>query len=257
MKFLTFIGLATVVLLSGCGKKDYAFYKENIGEAEVRLKLCEQAAIDAVKTLNQDKLDELRKDEECLAADQAKKDHKKELAEQRAAERREIAAERKKQFDTAVENLLVKFEALELKELESLHTTCKSYNRDQRPECFAKDTIVKRKIEALKQSLSDQYQGEALETYSAKMCAGIDYDKNQCDLTKDLLKEQRASAISAYLDNRDSLKSDFNDCQSHYQGLLDKKKRREASDYLNTWKCSTVGDAAKRIKIRNFRDPIS
>ncbi len=239
-----------------CSKPDVAYYKNNLDEAETRLKQCEIDIVAAIRANDKDTIEALQSDKECLAAEVALKEHRKKLAEDAAVERQKLAQEARVRFEKQLSVKKEELSSVELDELIKKKKDCPFTRRNDDPECAAVVMVLKSRTEAEKQRISEDYQGESLVAYSAKLCQGIEFHELKCTLSKDVIKEQRKMTVASYLDDREKLKSTFNECQANYQKLRSDKKRNEARDYSKTWKCSTVLEAAKKIKIRNFSKPI-
>ncbi|MDP8052729.1 hypothetical protein QJU23_09930 [Pasteurella atlantica] len=219
----------SALLLTGCSEKDKAYYLSHIDNAKSKLKQCEKQMFEAMSSKDKEKFEAIRKDKECIAADQAIRENRKiqiEKArlEKEALEKSEISKARKK--------LNEKFAKLDWKEIayQYVNSDCakKLFISSNDYLCRAFKALYDEKAEQgktalLKNSLEQLF--ELKKTY----CAKDQRRYSTCDIWKSAVKEQSATEFS---------KLDFEQ--------LDRQKNKYCeygSKYYDA--CSTLQDVAR------------
>lgn len=233
---------------------------------------------EALKAKNKNKFESLVKDKECNIARTVMREHNQHIAElQREITRKEyekkrieeekIKEEEKKKLEKEKTEKAVLFEKEYMKELNSLKTmeyatfdkikeTCTmwSVTSSTSAKCKAYLELKEAKKLAEINQLKEKYPKGNLEVFRNKVCKGLDFDKVYCELSKKGARELESETINHYVNHRDMLKIDFNQCQSEYQKL--RGKWIEQDTLINRFKCRTVGRAAAELKVYGFSKPI-
>ena len=277
--YLKFAVSGLIVLsIVGCGEKNKEYYEANIDKAEQKSIECETSMKKALEAKNKNKFESLAKDKECNIAYKVMKEHKQHIAElQREIKRKEyekkrieeerIKEEEKKKLEKEKAEKAVLFEKEYMKELSSLETmkytkfdkikeTCTmwSVTLSTSAKCKAYFELKEAKKLAEINQLKEKYPKGKLEVFRDKVCKGLNYDKVYCELSQKGASELESETISHYVNHRDILKMDFNQCQSEYLRLKGKWKERNA--LTNSFKCRTVSRAAGKLKVYGFSKPI-
>ncbi|WP_345860739.1 hypothetical protein [Shewanella algae] len=257
---LIFILMATFGLFA-CSEHDLPYYQSNLDKAESKVKECEAALKEAFSAKDKDQLKVLSEDLECKAAKQAHTEYQRELSKleqkKRAEERLKQRELEQAQYEEEVEKYTKELTEMPIADFYAIRKECSLLSFGQRPaKCKAFDEIKEAKVTAELDVLIKKYEGEKLSEYNQEQCKGINYNEVNCDLSREAVKKQRQDQIDYYLTNRDALKSAFNTCQAQYAELKKARKLTEARQYVQTFECSVVADAARKLKVYDFSKPI-
>ena len=277
--YLKFVVSGLIVLsIVGCGEKNKEYYEANIDKAEQKNIECETFMKEALKANNKDRFESLVKDKECNIAHKVMRDHKQHIAElqreinhqeyekQRIAEEK-IREEKKKKAEKEKAEKAVLFEKEYKKELNSLKTmqyakfdkikkTCTmwSVTSSTSPKCRAYLELKEAKKLAEINQLKEKYPKGNLEKFRDTVCKGLDFDEVYCELSQKAARELESETTAFYVNHRDMLRKDFNQCQSEYQRLQGKWKERNA--LTSSFECRTVSNAAAQLRVYGFSKPI-
>ena len=277
--YLKFVVSGLIVLsIVGCGEKNKEYYETNIDKAEQKNIECETSMKEALIAKNKNKFESLAKDKECNIARNVMHEHKQHLAElQREINRKEyekkrieevkIREEEKKKLEKEKAEKAVLFEKEYMKEISSLETmqyakfdkikeTCTMWSVTSTTSAKCKAYLELKEAKKLAEinKLKETYPKGNLEIFRDKVCKGLNFDKVYCELSQQGARELESETIAYYVDHRDILKIDFNQCQSEYQRLKGKWKERGA--LADSFKCRTVGSAAAKLNVYGFSKPI-
>jgi len=277
--YLKFVVSGLIVLsIVGCGEKNKEYYEANVDKAEQKNTECETSIKEALKAKNKNKFESLIKDKECNIARKVMKEHKQHIAElQREIKRKEyekkrieeekIKEEEKKKLEKEKAEKAALFEKEYVQELSSLETmeyvkfdkikeTCTmwSVTSSTSAKCKAYLELKEAKKLAEIKQLKEKYPKGSLEVFRNKVCKGLNFDKVYCELSQKGARELESETINHYVNHRDLLKIDFNQCQSEYKRLQGKWKEQDT--LINSFKCRTVRRAAAELKVYGFAKPI-
>jgi len=255
------IVIGALLSISACSERNQAYYEANIDEAELKVKDCEAAMKAAFLAQDEEQLESVTKDPECKFAIKVFGEHKKNLANiKREIEAKELEKEKEQQekiFKQQYTEQLVALKKLPYSEYVSLSKEC-------RPQFMSKGTAKCSAYKELKQeretteitALKEKYIDGKLEAHRDKSCAGIQYDQVVCQLSRVAAQQQKKEKIDYYIANRDQLKIQFNLCHKKYNSLVKLRKYNEARASVTTYQCSIVGNAAAKLKVHSFKNPI-
>jgi len=266
--YIKFVVSGLIILsIVGCGEKNKEYYEANIDKSEQKNIECETSIKEALKAKNKNKFESLVKDKECNIARKVMKEHKQHIAElQREIERKEyekkrIEEEKEKAkkaalFEKEYVQELSSLETMEYVKFDKIKETCTmwSVTSSTSAKCKAYLELKEAKKLAEIKQLKEKYPKGSLEVFRNKVCKGLNFDKIYCELSQKGARELESETINRYVNHRDILKIDFNQCQSEYQKLRGKWIERDA--YINSFKCRTVGRAAAELKVYGFSKPI-
>ena len=246
MKYKIIVSLVLAFSLSACSDNDLPYYLSNINDAKDKVSECNAEMEKAFLSKNESLFKSVSQNSECNAAKQAIIEYKRNKAK--------LAKERKQaEYEANVKKYTTELTKIPFSDFYTIGKEC-LFNRSAKCEAFKKlkDIRTLSEIELMINSNKD----EKLDVYSKKICAGIDYNEIQCDLSKKALAKQNKEKIEYYLANRDKLAISFNACQAEYQKLTKEKKYRKAMDVINTYQCRLIRDAASKLRIYDFSKSI-
>lgn len=251
------------VSLVGCSEHDEEYYAGNLEAAQTKVKECEERTKQAFLEKDKDKLQSISEDKECIAADKIYRIHKSKLRkiehEQQQERLKKEQEEKSKKFDAEYKKHITELETLPYTDfLVVQEQHCKRLTFEKvKPICKAFNELKPIKENEQINILKQKYKDKELEDYKDGVCKGLSFDKIQCSLSKQAVREQREEIKTYYLDNRDALKKDFNECSNRYSAFRKAGKHREATQSLKEYKCQMVGKAARELKVYSFKKPIS
>jgi len=270
--YLKFIVSGLIVLsIVGCGEKNKEYYEANIDKAEQKNIECETSMKEALVAKNKNKFESLAKDKECNIAHKVIQEHKQHISElqreinRKEYEKKQIEEEKIREKEKAEKAVL--FEKEYMKELTSLKImqyakfdkikeTCTMWRVTSTTSAKCKAYLELKEAKRLTEinQLKEKYPKGNLEVFRDNVCKGLDFDKVYCELSQEGARELVSETIEHYVDHRDTLRIDFNQCQSEYQRLQGKWEERGA--LTDSFKCRTVGSAAAKLKVYGFSKPI-
>jgi hypothetical protein len=251
----------TLGSLTACSKHDLAYYQGNLDEAQEKVAECEAAAEEAFKSADKEEITAILEDAECRAADKVHREHKHELAKlerkKRQEERERKRAEEEKAYQVEYEKQKPLVAALSIEEFYAAQKEChRTFSMKPAPKCKAIDDMKKEKDDAEIGALIKKYPGDALKTFNKESCQGLKFSEVYCSLSRNAVNKQSKDKVEYYLQNRQELKTVFNQCQKQIKALNTSSKWREANDVARTFKCDTVSKAAQKLRVFGFGKPI-
>jgi len=251
------------VSLVGCSERNEEYYAGNLEAAQTKVQECEDQTKQAFIEKDKDKLQSISEDKECLAAQNIYRTHKSNLRklerEQQQERLEKEQQEQVKKFEAAYKKHTKKLKTLSYADFlvvqeqhckrltfEKIKPICKAFN-DLKPIKDNEQVII----------LKQKFKDKELEVYKEGVCMGLSFDETQCSLSKRAVREQQEEVQTYYLNNRDALKKDFNECSNRYSTFRKAGKHREATESLKEYKCQMVGKAARKLKVYSFKKPIS
>jgi hypothetical protein len=241
--------LLMAVLVTGCSKHDQAYYADNLDKAEEKIAECKADMMQAINDLDKDAAREVATDMECEYAQRAVAEYNRKKHE----EARRLAAEK---FAKEYQEQQAILEKMEFREFLQYGKQCAQYTSFNQPNCKAYSDLKKEKMQKEKRHLVEQYPNEKLEEYKERVCKGIDYDETYCNLARTAVNDVKEDKIVFYQQNREALVADFNECQSIYQDLVDKKMKKEAKLAVDSYKCQLALAGARKLKVYSFSKPL-
>jgi hypothetical protein len=255
MKKLFVSGLFVCVMgvSSGCAEHDTAYYQSNIAEAKEKSEECHKELMSAVEAEDKDRLIALQEDKECRAADRVYRQHKRELARLEEEKKR---AETKRKFEEEYKKQLAYYQKIDVYALFEQKADCRSFVLSQSAKCKAYKEVYNAKLSNEVETMTVE-KPEILTSLITKSCSGLNFNNIKCIVARDAMNAKRKKAVEHYLSNRNALKVTFNECVDRFRALRDARKFEDARLHLNTFTCSTVGEAARKLRVYSFNKPIS
>lgn len=259
--YIKLLFIILIVGLAACSERDLPFYQANLKEAEVKYYECKLEAQEAGMAFDRDKMMEVIVDPECKAATKAVSKYrqaKEALEYERREEERMVKLEKQRlvfsqEYEAHINTML----AMDIESFYEIDKVCgRGLSFKSTAQCKAFYEVKKARVNTELYLLIEKYSGNKLAEFSKKQCKGIGYNEMYCRLSRDAIKKRWQDEVEYYLENRGAMKTAFNKCQSKYTALKDLNKRIEAREYIKTFQCSTVSDAAKKLKVYNFSEPI-
>jgi len=253
------IGIILVFLLVGitaCSNRDQSYYESNLEAAKEKIGECRKLATLAFVSGDYKKVADVKKDKECIAANDAIDSvikAKRQLAKKKSKE--EYDAKRKKD-DAAYVKFKLEFNKMELKELhDNIEVDC-HYKTSRPRRCSAANHILDEKIKLAAPGLADKHDGEELKTQRNKSCEKQSPDRSNCKLLTKSYEIKYRAQVQTYLENKDQFKAAYNKCVAEYMKLKRSEGWRAAAKHIEEFECHTVEYVAKNKKIFGFNKPI-
>lgn len=268
MDFKKLIIIFALLSASGCSDHNQEYYEANIDEAESKVNECEASFKAAFVAWDEEELKALSEDSECNFAAEVFTEYKMNLARierELKKEEEELKKEEKELKEKEEERIykkeysekMISLKDLAYFEFVKLKKDCKPmFGSKNTAKCKAYNELKKDRDIAEIEVLKDKYPDGKLEEFRDKSCKGMDYDEVYCELSRKAEAQQKEEKVEYYISNRDKLKNDFNQCHEKYMALQQSKKWEEARKLIRAYKCSVVGEAASRLKVRNWNKPI-
>jgi hypothetical protein len=248
-KVVSTLTIITAIAISGCSKNDQAYYADNLDKAEEKIAECKADLREAIDNQDKDALRDVTTDMECEYAQRAVAEfNRKKHEEARRLAAEKFAQEYKEHSET--------LEKMTFKDFLQFGKQCQRYESFSQAQCKAYSDLKASKKQAEKRNLVEQYPNEKLEEYKERVCKGIDYDETYCELARSAVNGVKEDKIVFYQQNRDALVEDFNECQTIYQDLVDKKMKKEAKLAVDSYKCQLALAGARKVKVYNFSKPM-
>ncbi len=256
--------LATTVaatLLAGCSEHDLPYYQSHLDEAQTKVNECKDALKTAFVAQDKDALKKVAEDGECRAADQARREYQQQLAEQERALREEESkkqkAEAERQYAADYEQAKADLAGLRDDAFFDYSKQCKLVIFGQpSAQCKAFTELEPARSEAAVVALITRFPKEQLITYKKDHCQGINFSESQCQLSERAVDKQHDDQIAFYLNNRDQLKTDFNNCNEQITQLKKERKYDESSEFAHTYQCKLALEAAGHLKVYGYGKPL-
>ncbi|MCF2245863.1 hypothetical protein [Photobacterium iliopiscarium] len=246
MKNKIIITLGFALSLSACSDNDVSYYSSHIDDAKDKIKECNSLMEKAFRSADEAKFKSITQNVECNAARQALHEYKRNEAK--------LARERKQaEYAVNIKKYTKELIKMPFPAFYSLDKECLFNNS---PKCGAYRDLEKSRTLSEIELIINSNKDEKLISYNNKVCAGIDYNQIQCNLSRKALDKQHSDKIKYYLTNRDKLATSFNVCQAEYQKLRTEKKYGKAMKAIDTYQCRIVRDAASKLHIYDFSKPI-
>lgn len=261
MNIKTLIAVGASLFLLACSERNLEYYEKNISKAEEKTQECDLELEAAMTANNVKAMKEISSNQECAFAYTALIAHKKRIRQaEREIKRKKREAEKlaaQKIYDQEYSKNLEAFKTLKYSEFVAMSKECNSFYHGQATaRCKAyKELKVERETSEINK-LKSQYKDGQLEEFKASSCEGLKYDETMCALSKKASRNQQAEKVQYYLDNRENLKTVFNKCHQEYILLYKAGKYKAANNAARKYECKLVGDAAKKLKVWNFKKPI-
>jgi len=257
-------GLSVLIGSANAGFFDHdkAYYASHLDDAEEKIKDCKKAMAIARIDKDKEKFIEITKDEECKAAFDAVKAHKREIwEEERKARKKKEAEEKAKKkvlFDAEYKKQLDIFKAADYDKFISLgKQDCQYYSESlfgeglslKDAKCNAWKLLQKEKEEEAINHLLTQYPKEKILKYKNETCAKAAYGNPLCDLARKAYEQEKQVAIGRYDADKALLKKDFNECHEKYMKLWTKTKYDDAMKLKKSYTCTMAAEAAQRYHV--------
>ncbi|MBY6224336.1 hypothetical protein [Ferrimonas balearica] len=246
---------ALLLGLSACSERDLLYYQSNLDEAKMKVEECKETILDSISSKDKESLKSAFEDPECKAAATAYDDYRKQRAK---AEREKREEEERLVYERDFSKYISEFKAMSFSDFYMIAKGCNTFSENYKrsAKCKAFDEVEESKVEENVNALIEKYPGESLIEFRKGKCKGTGYDKGECFISREAVKQQRNSMVQNYLDNREALKSTFNACQKEYSRLRKSKKFAEANRHEESFECDMVLEAAKQLKVFSFSKPI-
>ena len=246
------------ITLTACGDKDLEYYQSNLDAAETKVEQCQKDMANAFNKADEEALKAVSEDLECNFADKAVKAHKSKIAklkrEKERAEREQKRIATEKAFNEEYQKKLAQLKAMPYQEFASQKLNCPSFGTPS-PECKAYRELRRPRKEQAVQEMVSKHSGEALDKLN-KDCKSAFPQTVQCQIANLSLRKAEADQVSAFLEDKPQLVSDFNSCQKQFSTLNKAKKYQEASHFTRTFSCRTASKAAQKLGVYGFSRPI-
>ena len=256
MKPTHILAALTLTVLSanaGLFDHDKPYYDKHPQEAQSKFESCKKAFAHAMIDRDKEKIEEIRNDTECKAAQQAYREQRRKLRqaqyEEERKKREEERAKKKVLFDEAYQKYLAKLQPLDygafMKTQKEACGNTPIFGDNlsvQDAKCKAWQDLQKEKEHAAIDDIIKQHPGDQLIVYEKKSCTN--YSNPNCRIAQIALDKAVNEQKQKYLSDIALLKKDFNDCQKRYAPLFLDGKFMEASKIEGTFKCKTAKEAA-------------
>mgnify|MGYP000055952275 CR=1 FL=1 len=255
-RITTVIALSTI--LTACGDRDLEYYQSNLDSAETKVQQCQKDMEAAFSKRDEKGLKAVSEDLECNFADKAVRDHKSKIArlkrEKERAEREQKRITAEKAFNEEYQKQLSQLEAMTYEEFAANSEKCTSYS-NRIPLCKAFRELEAPRKDKEVTLLISKYSGEELDTMN-KECKSVWPKTPNCQIINMSIRKAEADQVSAFLENKPQLVSDFNSCQKQFSTLNKSNKYQEASLFTQTFPCRTASQAARKLGVYGFSRPI-
>jgi len=263
MKLISILfGLFVVVITANAGLFDHdkAYYASHLDNADEKIKDCKKAIAIARIDKDKDKVIELMKDEECKAAFEAVREHKRKIRKAKYAVDQKKRAEEKAMADAKYE--IDYKEQLELQkkmsyaEFYKIKDSCGWAIGKVSAQCKVYQELrLKRKDQAMVDIIS-QHQGDDLIAYRKKTCKEQGYQSANCDLSIGATAKDEQDTIKKLSGDKEALKKVFNECSAKVAAYQKKMKWNEANTLTQSFKCRTVMAAARNFGVFGLSQPM-
>ncbi|MFP8965644.1 hypothetical protein ACKC9G_03575 [Pokkaliibacter sp. CJK22405] len=249
------------LLLAGCSDHDLPYYQSHLDEAKAKQEECEASMKSAFMSQDEDKLKSVVEDKECIAADKANREYRYAQAELAAKKRQEEAAkkeaEAQRQYDEEYAKAKESLSAASTEEFFKSGEDCtpKMWGKPSAA-CKAYNELEEGKLNTALSALITQFPKDKLKAQSEDRCSGINFDKTACDLLRKAVTKQQKDQVAFYLENRESLRTDFNDCVNRIKSLNKDQKYNDANEFARSYQCSMAQRAAQELKVFGFNKTI-
>jgi len=256
-----------MVAHAGLFSHDKAYYDADPKKAEEKFKECDKALAHAMIDKNLEKSQEIRNDAECKAAHQAYKEHKKIIRQNKYRARNEKKAlekkEQEKSFKVEYDNQITQLKSLNYDKFMSLQKevclTVPMFGNGlslKDAKCKAwKDLKQSKENEAVNSLLTTYPHAKILE-YKNQVCKNVLFDDPKCQEAKLAFEKEKKNVIESYLLNKDLLKKDFNTCYNKIITLNKSSKYKESQEVLQSYKCYLASQAATKLNIYGYYNPM-
>ncbi len=277
MKKTVFLCLGLSVLLTACGSKDEAYYKDHVEEAQTKVAECEKEVEKLFMAQDKEGLEILMAEgSECrivekvvreeeirqkeLAREQAKKEaYTKVNTKYGALSWREFTVAYLK-FDCA-SRWAITDEDFECKAMQEMYESnvqkgiaeMKQYSLD---ELLAKEGEFCKKDrrkysacdvwkKAVAKTVSEHFKSLSLsQLYAKKQVLCKVWSNPSCEPLKQLIDTKNKEVIQGYVDDYELLKQDYNRCVVRYQNATTYEAQREVA---NTYPCPQTSEAKRKL----------
>ncbi len=242
------------VLVTGCGQKDRTYYEANLDDARVKAEECESFLKTAFEEGNEQKLKEYTENSECKFATGVHKFQTQKLANLKLKMEQEAS---QKAFEQEYKDHFSKQQKMTYDEYLIVLNECYGNIKTiGSPKCKANHKLRKEQEAKEISSLIASYSGAELKASYKESCSGMNFNKPRCKVSKEAIRQQEKNKIEHYLANHDLLKNHFNECRTERKILTKKQKWMEKLKLEQSFKCYTAKQAAAKLNIRSFRNPI-
>ncbi len=265
MKFKLFL-LSTMVANAGFFTHDLQYYETHLDDAKEKMDECFKSLQHALIDKDEDKIKELEQDSECDHADRALKEAKSREEEARREieekQRKERQAKNKALFLQKKQEYILKYKDMPYLEFLKDAEKCQYYRHygniftPKDSQCVAWKEMKKEKETIALDKLDATYPDKKLLDYKNKVCKRVQYGNIACNFAVLAFQHREESVIKNYLENRDLLKKDFNDCYAKITAFNKQRKFQEAQNVSNTYKCYMTYKAAQKLNIYGFFRPM-
>jgi hypothetical protein len=265
MKLTTVLfGLSMLIISANAGLFDHdkAYYDSHLDNADEKVKDCKKAMAIARIYKDKEKFMEVMKDEECKAALDAVKAHKRQIweekrkarekkeAEEKAKKKVLYSAEYKKQLDIFTETDYDRFMSLGTQDCKYYSGSFLGNNLSLKDaKCKAWKSLQKDKTDEAINHLLSQYPKEKILKYKNETCEKAAYGNPLCDLARKAYEQEKLVAIGRYDSDKELLKKDFNECHEKYMKLWTKTKYDDAMKLKKSYTCTMAIEAAQHYGV--------
>ncbi len=257
-------GLSILIGFANAGLFDHdrAYYASHLDDADEKIKDCKKAMAIARIDKDKEKFMEIMKDEECKAAHNAVKDHKRQIWEEkrkaREKKRAEEKAKKKILFDAEYQKQLSIFKQADYDKFMSLgKKDCEYYSGPlfgdgislKDAKCKAWKSLQKDKTDEAINHLLAQYPKEKILKYKNEVCEKGTFGNPLCTLASKAYEKEKLVAVGKYDEDKALLKKDFNECHEKYMKLWTKTKYDDAMKLKNSYTCTMAAEAAQRYHV--------
>jgi len=247
---------------AGLFDHDKAYYASHLDDADEKIKDCKKAMAIARIDKDKEKFMEVMKDEECKAAHDAVKAHKRKIweEERKAREKKEAEEKAKKKvfYDAEYKKQLDIFKVADYDKFMSLgKQDCQYYSRPfygdvlslKDAKCKAWKSLQKEKTDEAINNLLTQHPKEKILQYKNETCEKAAYGNPLCDIARKAYEQEKLVAIGRYDSDKALLKKDFNECHENYMRLWTKTKYDDAMKLKKSYTCTMAAEAAQRYGV--------
>ncbi len=264
-------GLSILIGSANAGLFDHdkAYYASHLDDADEKIKDCKKAMAIARIDKDKEKVMGLMKDEECKAAFNAVKDHKRQIweekrkarekkrAEETAKKKVLYEAEYKKQLDIFKEADYDKFMSLGKQDCEYYYGSSFGSNLSLKDaKCKAWKELQKEKVARAMDKLFSLHQGDELIAYRKEVCKKEGYQSASCKLATEATAKDERESIQKLSTDKETLKRVFNECSNRVKEFRKKMKWTEANTLTSSFKCRTAMAAARKFGIFGLSQPM-
>ena len=264
-------GLSVLIGSANAGLFDHdkSYYASHMDDADEKIKDCKKAMAIARIDKDKEKFMEIMKDEECKAAFDAVKAHKRQIWEEKrkAREKKEAEEKVKKKvlFDAEYKKQLDVFKAADYDRFMSLgKQDCEYYYGSsfgsnlslKDAKCKAWKELQKDKIATAIDKLFSQYRGDELISYRKEVCKKEGYQSESCTLATEATAKDERETIQRLSVDKEALKKIFNACSNRVKMYRKKMKWNDANTLTSSFNCRTAMAAARKYGIFGLSQPM-